>query len=121
MGDIIKPRFPPLSGSRSPEEFVVRHQLRNIKEKVLGEANRIDKEHGHFKASASGNPTLVYGEGHDMKHHGEGKPYHQVPNKEGSYDIMSGPHRVAKRPDKEDAQSMVDTLNKGHSMEEGDD
>lgn len=121
MGKVVSGSFPPMTEPRAVEHVIPTIKLRMAKEHILNEANRIHKEHGHFKASASGNPTLVYGEGHDMKHHGEGKPYHHVPNKKGSYDIMSGPHRVAKRPDKEDAQSMVDTLNKGHSMEEGDD
>lgn len=50
-------------------------KLRSIKEKVLSLSNEINAKHGHFRASVAGKPTLVYGEGHDMKKHGEGQSH----------------------------------------------
>jgi hypothetical protein len=50
--------------------------LKRAKENVLSLSNEIAAKHGHFRASLAGEPKLVYGQGHDMAKHGEGKPIH---------------------------------------------
>lgn len=78
MGKVVSSSFPRMTEPSAVEHVIPTIKLRMAKEHILNEANRIHKEHGHFKASASGNPTLVYGEGHDMKHHGEGKTMQEI-------------------------------------------
>lgn len=76
MGKVIKASFPKQSGSSgSFDEFFTKHNIRKAKDTILGLSNELQHKYGHFKATAAGNPTLVYGQGHDMKKHGEGKPY----------------------------------------------
>lgn len=82
MGKVVSGSFPPMTEPRAVEHVIPTIKLRMAKEHVLNEVNRINKEHGHFKASASGNPTLAYGKGHDMKHHGEGQEYASDHDKE---------------------------------------
>lgn len=77
MGKVVQGSFPPMTEPRAIEHVIPTIRLRMAKEHVLNEVNRITKEHGHFKATASGNPTLAYGKGHNMKQHGEGKPFHR--------------------------------------------
>lgn len=93
MGKVVQGSFPPMTEPRAVEHVIPTIKLRMAKEHVLNEVNRIHKEHGHFKASYSGKPTKVYGEGHDMKHHGEGKPLKTkawIDNKEMDYEPREG-------------------------------
>lgn len=83
MGKIVNLRMTnlPLPKNKPADAKAVKSamSLRRTKDAVLSESNRIAHEHGHFRATAAGKPTLAYGQGHDMRKHGEGKPYKAHP------------------------------------------
>jgi hypothetical protein len=68
--------FPRLKEPEDIHGVIPTVKLRMAKENVLKLANEIQAKHGKFKATYAGNPTLVYGQGHDMRKHGEGKALH---------------------------------------------
>lgn len=108
MGKVVNASFPRMAEPSAVEHVIPTIKLRMAKEHILNEANRIHKEHGAFKATLAGKPTQVYGQGHDMSQHGEGKPFDAEKSK-NHYEAIS--RVVNKRKEDRSSKPANDGIN----------